>query len=150
LTLAANELQKINNYRAPRDKLTCVMNACKVIFGILNADEKTQERGADDFLPVLIYVTLKANPKYLHANILYIQRFRTPSKFRGEPAYFLTNLASALVFLENLRPTQLSIDPALFARRLRESEQRDLSCKSAVSENQTPERSLSKDLLFLE
>jgi len=46
----------------------------------------------------------------------YIQRFRAPSRFRGEPAYFLTNVASALVFLENLRPNQLSIDPILFAK----------------------------------
>ena len=135
---------------------------------------------ASDFLPMLIYVTLLANPKNLHANVLYsiipfnhieltpleyryIQRFRAPSRFRGEPAYFLTNVASALVFLENLRPNQLSIDPILFAkyvkqyeraysnllsyRRLKENEQADLACKSAVPI--TPERSQSKELLML-
>lgn len=27
------ELLKINNYKAPRDKLICILNSCKVIFG---------------------------------------------------------------------------------------------------------------------
>jgi hypothetical protein len=28
-----SELLKINHYKAPRDKLICVLNCCKVIFG---------------------------------------------------------------------------------------------------------------------
>jgi hypothetical protein len=28
------ELLKIGNYRAPRDKVICVLNSCKVIFGM--------------------------------------------------------------------------------------------------------------------
>lgn len=27
------ELLKINGYRAPRDKVICILNCCKVIFG---------------------------------------------------------------------------------------------------------------------
>ncbi|KAF3940362.1 hypothetical protein ABW19_dt0202387 [Dactylella cylindrospora] len=34
LSLACQELLKINNYRAPRDKVICVLNCCKVIFGM--------------------------------------------------------------------------------------------------------------------
>jgi len=33
LTLAMQELEKIKTYRAPRDKVICVLNCCKVIFG---------------------------------------------------------------------------------------------------------------------
>lgn len=29
------ELVKINHYKAPRDKLICILNCCKVIFGLL-------------------------------------------------------------------------------------------------------------------
>jgi hypothetical protein len=33
LLFARRELLKINQYKAPRDKLICVLNSCKVIFG---------------------------------------------------------------------------------------------------------------------
>lgn len=33
LTLAMQELEKIKTYRAPRDKVICVLNCCKVIVG---------------------------------------------------------------------------------------------------------------------
>ena len=29
-----SELLKIRNYRAPRDKVICILNCCKVIFGM--------------------------------------------------------------------------------------------------------------------
>lgn len=62
--LAQKELQKINMYKAPRDKLVCILNCCKVINNLLiNASIALKDNppGADDFLPVLIYVTLKAS-----------------------------------------------------------------------------------------
>lgn len=34
LDLAVNEMVKIGSYRAPRDKVICVLNCCKVIFGM--------------------------------------------------------------------------------------------------------------------
>ncbi|KAF2291462.1 hypothetical protein GH714_024447 [Hevea brasiliensis] len=60
--LAQKELQKINMYKAPRDKLVCILNCCKVINNLLlNASIASNENppGADEFLPVLIYVTIK-------------------------------------------------------------------------------------------
>ncbi|KAF5190295.1 Vacuolar protein sorting-associated protein 9a [Thalictrum thalictroides] len=60
--LAQKELQKINMCKAPREKLVCILNCCKVINNLLlNASITSNEHppGADEFLPVLIYVTLK-------------------------------------------------------------------------------------------
>ena len=60
--LAQKELQKINMYKAPRDKLSCILNCCKVINNLLlNASIVSNDNppGADEFLPVLIYVTIK-------------------------------------------------------------------------------------------
>ncbi|CAK9170823.1 unnamed protein product, partial [Ilex paraguariensis] len=60
--LAQKELQKINMYKAPRDKLVCILNCCKVINNLLlNASVASNQNppGADEFLPVLIYVTIK-------------------------------------------------------------------------------------------
>lgn len=35
LEFAKTELLKINSYKAPRDKMICILNCCKVIFGML-------------------------------------------------------------------------------------------------------------------
>jgi Rab5 GDP/GTP exchange factor len=62
MQLAQKELQKINLYKAPRDKLACILNCCKVINNLLlNASVMSNDNppGADEFLPVLIYVTIK-------------------------------------------------------------------------------------------
>ncbi|CAN8258733.1 unnamed protein product [Cochlearia groenlandica] len=119
--LAQKELQKINMYKAPRDKLVCILNCCKVINNLLlNASIASNENapGADEFLPVLIYVTIKANPPQLHSNLLYIQRYRRESKLVGEAAYFFTNILSAESFISNIDAKSLSMDEAEFEKNM--------------------------------
>lgn len=119
--LAQKELQKINTYKAPRDKLVCILNCCRVINNLLlNVSMATNDNppGADDFLPVLIYVTIKANPPQLHSNLLYIQRYRRQSRLVSEAAYFFTNLVSAESFISNIDAKSLSIDESEFERNM--------------------------------
>lgn len=114
--LAQKELQKINQYKAPRDKMVCILNCCKVISNLLTHAREGQPYGADEFLPLLIFIVLKANPEDLHSNMLYISNYRHPSRMAAEPGYFFTQLVSAVHFLENLQADSLSIDPELFER----------------------------------
>lgn len=60
--LAEKELQKINAFKAPQEKLSTIMNCCRVINNLLlnAAMSEYVPAGADDFIPVLIYVTIKA------------------------------------------------------------------------------------------
>ncbi|KAL7613475.1 hypothetical protein Lser_V15G08648 [Lactuca serriola] len=119
--LAQKELQKINIYKAPRDKLVCILSCCKVISNLLlNASVAANENppGADEFLPVLIYVTIKANPPQLHSNLLYIQRFRRESRLVGEAAYFFTNMLSAEAFVTNIDAKALSMDETEFQKNM--------------------------------
>lgn len=37
MAFGEQELLKINHYKAPRDKMICILNCCKVIFGELSA-----------------------------------------------------------------------------------------------------------------
>ncbi|PKY05185.1 hypothetical protein P168DRAFT_234483 [Aspergillus campestris IBT 28561] len=151
LNLAQQELLKINGYRAPRDKVICILNCCKVIFGLLR-NTKKGDTSADSFIPLLIYVVLKANPNHLVSNIQYILRFRNQDKLTGEAGYYLSSLSGAISFIEGLDRTSLTVDDEEFERNVeaavsaiaeqnRESEslERKPSSRSAET-SQTPSR----------
>ncbi|KAK4450775.1 hypothetical protein QBC34DRAFT_402524 [Podospora aff. communis PSN243] len=107
LKLAQQELLKIKSYRAPRDKIICVLNCCKVIFGLLKHSKS--DSSADSFMPMLIYVVLHANPEHLVSNVQYILRFRNQDKLGGEAGYYLSSLMGAIQFIENMDRTTLTI-----------------------------------------
>ncbi|KAL8795254.1 MAG: hypothetical protein Q9195_002265 [Heterodermia aff. obscurata] len=117
LSLAQQELLKIKTYRAPRDKVICVLNCCKVIFGLLR-NTKTSDTSADSFVPLLIYVVLHANPDHLVSNVQYILRFRNQEKLGGEAGYYLSSLMGAIQFIENLDRTSLTISDKDFESRV--------------------------------
>ncbi|KAI3761774.1 hypothetical protein L1987_52196 [Smallanthus sonchifolius] len=118
---AQKELLKINTYKAPRDKLACILSCCKVISNLMfNASVSGNENppGADDFLPVLIYVTIKANPPQFHSNLMYIQRYRSNSRLVGEAAYVFTNMLSAESFILNIDEKALSMSETEFVKNM--------------------------------
>eukprot|EP00656_Telonema_subtile_P054116 TRINITY_DN7998_c0_g1_i3.p1 TRINITY_DN7998_c0_g1~~TRINITY_DN7998_c0_g1_i3.p1 ORF type:complete len:600 (-),score=192.71 TRINITY_DN7998_c0_g1_i3:74-1873(-) len=119
--LAQKELQKINQYKAPRDKMVCILNCCKVISNLLTHAREGQPYGADEFLPLLIFIVLKANPEDLHSNMQYITNYRHPARMAAEPGYFFTQLVSAVHFLDNVEAASLSIDPELFEKGMNNS-----------------------------
>ena len=117
-TLAQKELRKINTYKAPRDKLVCILNCCRVISNLLSVSAG-EGAGADDFLPILIYVLILAAPPQLESNLAFIMRYRLASRLNGEAAYFYTNMVSATTFIETISPTSLSIDPQEFISHMK-------------------------------
>lgn len=117
LRLAQQELLKIKGYRAPRDKVICVLNCCKVIFGLLK-NAKSSDTSADSFVPLLIYVVLQANPEHLVSNIQYILRFRNQDKLGGEAGYYLSSLSGAIQFIESLDRTTLTVSDEDFERNV--------------------------------
>lgn len=119
LTLAQQELLKLNTYRAPRDKVICVLNCCKVIFGFLKNSRGDQS--ADAFVPLLIYTVLRASPEHLASNVQYIWRFRNQDKLGGEAGYYLSSLMGVVSFIENLDRTNLTITDEEFERNVEEA-----------------------------
>ncbi|RPB05348.1 hypothetical protein L873DRAFT_1825137 [Choiromyces venosus 120613-1] len=116
LDLAVNEMIKMGSYRAPRDKVICVLNCCKVIFGLLR--HSGGDESADKFVPLLIYVVLRANPANLVSNVQYILRFRNPDKLNGEAGYYLSSLMGAIQFIEGLDRSSLTITDEEFERNV--------------------------------
>ncbi|XP_010252348.1 PREDICTED: vacuolar protein sorting-associated protein 9A-like isoform X3 [Nelumbo nucifera] len=118
---AQKELQKMNAFKAPREKLLCILNCCRVINNLLLNVAMSSDNvpaGADDFLPILIYVTIKANPPQLHSNLKFIQLYRRQSKLISEAAYYFTNLMSAKSFIIDLDAKSLSINESEFQEKM--------------------------------
>lgn len=107
--LSGKELCKINNYRAPRDKMVCVLNSCKVIFGLLK-HTKLAHGGADNFIPLLIYTILKSEIQSLVSNVNYIERFRLAEFLQGESSYYLSSLQGAINFILDMDEKSLKLE----------------------------------------
>ncbi|KTW29525.1 uncharacterized protein T551_02141 [Pneumocystis jirovecii RU7] len=116
LYLAGQELMKVNAYHSPRDKVICILNCSKVIFGLLK--HAGIEESADKFIPILIFVILKTNPGNIISNIQYISRFRNPEKLSGESGYYFSSLIGAIAFIENLDKSSLTISDEEFEKNL--------------------------------
>jgi hypothetical protein len=116
LHLAQQELLKIKSYRAPRDKVICILNCCKVIFGFLRTSQSDQS--ADSFVPLLIHTVLQANPDHLVSNVQYILRFRNQDKLGGEAGYYISSLMGAVQFIEGLDRTSLTVTDEDFEKNV--------------------------------
>lgn len=109
LDYAIQELNKINDYRAPRDKIICILNSCKIIFSFLKVNK--QETSADSFIPLLILVIIKAKTDHFISNIRYIENYRGDEWLsHGETSYYLSSVQGAVGFISKLDFEQLKID----------------------------------------
>ncbi|KAI0738447.1 hypothetical protein C8Q80DRAFT_1113260 [Daedaleopsis nitida] len=137
LMFAQQELLKINHYKAPRDKLICILNCCKVIFGLIRHLHK--DESADTFVPILIYIVIKANPPHLLSNVEFINRFRNPTKLQSEAGYYLSSLMGAVSFIETMDHASLSnITQEEFEKNVEE-----VITSLPSTGSQTPERGIT-------
>lgn len=78
--------------------------------------------GADDFLPLFIWVVMRSHVPRLCSNVAYVQAFLNPARLMGKWGYCLINLSSALEFVKYIESDQLAIDPREFDMKLTEAE----------------------------
>lgn len=67
------ELRRLNIYKTPQDKLSCIKKCLDTIQNLLGIARSPVS--ADDIHPVLIYVIINANPPTLLSNVQYIEGF---------------------------------------------------------------------------
>ena len=111
---AINDILQVDGSKAPQDKLESVVSCAKKIFSVIQAGDKSVA-SADDFLPSLIFILLKANPPRILSNINFITRFTNEARLRsGEEGYYFTNLCCGLNFIENLSAASLNLPQSEF------------------------------------
>ena len=111
---AARFLVEINTQKSPHAKLQCLLNCCKAVFEIITETDKSdgapKAAGADEFLPLLIYIVIKSGAMRLFANLRYIEGMSEErTELCGEAAYYFTNLYSALSFVRDLKASDLHL-----------------------------------------
>ncbi|KAL3024258.1 hypothetical protein AAZX31_04G110000 [Glycine max] len=153
MQLAEKELLKINAFKAPHEKLLSIMNCCRIINNLLlnAAMSEYVPAGADGFLPVLIYVTIKANPPKLHSNLKFIKLYTRQAKLISEAEYYFTNLVSAKTFIVDLNAKSLSMDEIKYkesmqAAKLTNKVTSELSAACQMSQQETDDSSCSKKM----
>ncbi|KAK0172061.1 hypothetical protein PV328_005429 [Microctonus aethiopoides] len=98
---AQAELAVISAYKTPRDKLQCVFRCATTIMNLLSMASERAIPAADDLIPVLVYVIIKANPPSLLSTVQYVDSFYG-NRMEGEEQYWWTQFCSAIEFIKTM------------------------------------------------
>ncbi|OQV25779.1 GTPase-activating protein and VPS9 domain-containing protein 1 [Hypsibius exemplaris] len=98
---AQAEIATINAYKTPKDKVQCVVRCSCTLMNLLSLAADSSVPAADDFMPALVYVLIRANPPSLLSTIQYVNNFYS-SRLAGEESYWWTQFASAIEYIKNM------------------------------------------------
>ncbi|XP_064163125.1 GTPase-activating protein and VPS9 domain-containing protein 1-like isoform X1 [Anguilla rostrata] len=98
---AQAEIRSVNAYKTPRDKVQCILRMCSTIMNLLSLANEDSVPGADDFVPALVFVLIKANPPCLLSTVQYINNFYA-SRLSGEECYWWMQFTAAVEFIKTI------------------------------------------------
>jgi len=114
---AQEHMSKMDRYKAPRDKLLCLVNVQKILEDGIEGVHSSSFGGADAFFPLMILTVVRAKPPCLCSNIEYIRRFRG-RRMSGKFDFMLSYLESVAMYLDTVDWKDLKISQDEFLARL--------------------------------
>ncbi|KAL7827652.1 hypothetical protein SRHO_G00333700 [Serrasalmus rhombeus] len=105
---AQAEIRTISAYKTPRDKVQCILRMCSTIMNLLSLANEDAVPGADDFVPVLVFVLIRANPPCLLSTIQYINNFYA-SRLSGEECYWWMQFTAAVEFIKTIDDRKVAL-----------------------------------------
>uniref|UniRef100_A0A5F8GZ71 Ras and Rab interactor 3 n=2 Tax=Monodelphis domestica TaxID=13616 RepID=A0A5F8GZ71_MONDO len=86
---------------SPEKKIAILLKSCKLIYDSMALGNPGKPYGADDFLPVLMYVLARSNLTEMLLNVEYMMELMDPALQLGEGSYYLTTTYGALEHIKN-------------------------------------------------
>ncbi|XP_063998719.1 ras and Rab interactor 3 [Pogoniulus pusillus] len=86
---------------SPEKKIAVLLKTCKLIYDSMAQGNPGKPHGADDFLPVLMYVLARSNLTEVLLNVEYMMELMDPALQLGEGSYYLTTTYGALEHIKN-------------------------------------------------
>uniref|UniRef100_A0A8B9QV40 Ras and Rab interactor 3 n=1 Tax=Apteryx owenii TaxID=8824 RepID=A0A8B9QV40_APTOW len=86
---------------SPEKKIAILLKSCKLIYDSMAQGNPGKPYGADDFLPVLMYVLARSNLAEVLLNVEYMMELMDPALQLGEGSYYLTTTYGALEHIKN-------------------------------------------------
>ncbi|XP_070579039.1 protein sprint-like [Ptychodera flava] len=106
LNVLMHFFNKMYKAYSPLSKMDCLLKAVSTIYKSTQdtrpGHEAVHSMGADDFLPVFIYVLAHCDVKTAEIDADYMQGLLEPNLLLGQGGYYLTTLISAVYVIKNL------------------------------------------------
>lgn len=95
------KLASMHKAYSPEKKISILLKTCKLIYDSMALGNPGKPYGADDFLPVLMYVLARSNLTEMLLDVEYMMELMDPALQLGEGSYYLTTTYGALEHIKN-------------------------------------------------
>ncbi|KAG5857339.1 hypothetical protein ANANG_G00018400 [Anguilla anguilla] len=95
------KLEMLHRKYSPKEKISLLLKTCKIIYESMSVGSPRKAHGADDFLPVLMYVLVRCNIAALLLDVEYMMELMDPALQLGEGSYYLTTTYGALEHIKS-------------------------------------------------
>ncbi|XP_013918824.1 PREDICTED: ras and Rab interactor 3 [Thamnophis sirtalis] len=86
---------------SPEKKISILLKSCKLIYDSMTQGNPGKPHGADDFLPVLMYVLARSNLTEMILNVEYMMELMDPALQLGEGSYYLITTYGAVELIKS-------------------------------------------------